>query len=62
MGKQLELFPAPEPDANDRLNAAQAAIRRDRKLRDATRVHARRGRHRFATFDPSRFASAELDE
>jgi hypothetical protein len=62
MGKQLELFPAPPPDERERLNAAQAEMRRDRRLREATRVHARRGRHRFSSFDAARFASPELDE
>lgn len=62
MGKQLELFPAPPPDERERLNAAQAQMRREQKLREATRVHARRGRHRFSTFDAQRFASAELDQ
>lgn len=61
MGKQLELFPEP-PDADARLNAAQAELRRERFAREATRVYARRGRHRFSRFDASRFSGPELDE
>ncbi len=64
MGKQLDLFP-PSPldaDADARLNAAQAELRRERLARQATRVYARRGRHRFSRFDAARFSGPELDE
>lgn len=62
MGKQLELFPAAPPDANDKLNAQQAAMRRAARAREATRPRGRHGRHRFVHFDAERFASSELDE
>lgn len=41
MGKQLDMFSAPEPDANDRLNAAQADMRLGQMRRADTRPRFR---------------------
>lgn len=41
MGRQLEMFPPPAPDANDRLNAAQAEMRLAAMERDASRPRPR---------------------
>ncbi len=66
MGKQLAMFPQP-PTADDRLNAAQAAMRRDQSLREETRPgaltyqHQRRRAVKAKTLSVRRITRRELE-
>lgn len=68
MGKQLEIFPAPPPTADEELNAAQAEMRLSRMARDAvdapSRDQRRSRRHRAVralTVSTKRISKRELE-
>lgn len=69
MGKQLEIFPPPEPTADEQLNAAQAEMRlarmaRDRDREPLSREQLRSRRHREVrarTMSMKRLTKRELE-